>query len=243
MIPSLLPLPSPLQVLLLPCPQHTVHQGNLSPSVSSTHCSSGIAVGGCNFATVWLCCPYNHIPTFCTASLPVDMKYLKLIKWRSPAGVLREYRLVEHVSTKWRQFGTQITLTQNTMDGWFSDTHDTESCWERVMQAWLQGRGKEEYPPTWEGLFKLLQDIRKEAVVPVLREAVDRAVLPGTSMLSSKVCNYQLNCVCFSTRSFPVMSVLLLLLFKRGIYNCSSNCFSFMHSILSPLPHAQYVSN
>ena len=142
---------------------------------------------------------------------------------------------MEHLSTKWRQFGTQITLTQNTMDGWFSDTRDTESCWERVMQAWLQGRGKKEYPPTWEGLYKLLRDVRKEAVVPVLREAVDRAVLPGTSMLSSKVCNYQLNCVCFSTRSFPVMSVLLLLLFKRGIYNCSSNCLSFMHSILSPL--------
>ena len=122
---------------------------------------------------------------------------------------------MEHVSAKWRQFGIQISLTQNTMDGWFSDTRDTERCWERVMQAWLQGRGEKEYPPTWEGLYKMLRGVRKEAVVPVLREAVDRAVLPGTSMLYSKVCNRQLNCVCFSTRLFPVMAVLLLLLFKR----------------------------
>ena len=125
------------------------------------------------------------------------------------------YQIVEHVSAKWRKLGTRLNLTENMMEGWWLDTRVTERCWRKVMQAWLDGRGQREYPPTWEGLYKLLRDVRKEAVVPVLREAVDRAVLPGMSMLYSKVCNCQLNCVCFSTRLFPVMAVLLLLLFKR----------------------------
>ena len=152
---------------------------------------------------------------YCTA-LPVEMRYLELIEWTSPAGVLQEYRLVEHVSAKWRQFGRQLNLTEDTLDGWHTEALAVvRRCWEKVMQAWLGGQGQREYPPTWEGLYKLLRDVKKEAVVPVLREAVDRAVLPGTSMLYSKVCNRQLNCVCFSTRLFPVMAVLLLLLFKR----------------------------
>ena len=70
------------------------------------------------------------------------------------------------------------------MEGvWQRDPNASDAT--RVMQAWLQGRGEKEYPPTWEGLYKLLRDVRKEAVVPVLREAVDRAVLPGTSRRST----------------------------------------------------------
>ena len=118
---------------------------------------------------------------YCTA-LPVEMRYLELIEWRSPAGVLQEYRLVEHVSAKWRQFGRQLNLTEDTLDGWHTETLAVaRRCWEKVMQSWLGGQGQREYPPTWEGLYKLLRDVRKEAVVSVLREAVDKAVLPGSS--------------------------------------------------------------
>ena len=125
------------------------------------------------------------------AALPVNMKYLKLIKWRSPDGVRREYRLVEHVSGAWRQFGYQIDLPFNKLEGWFSDTHDNERCWERVMDAWLKGRGQRKYHPTWEGLYELLQDVQKGGFIPALREAVDgavdRAVLPGMIIMQLSV--------------------------------------------------------
>ena len=123
------------------------------------------------------CHVYNN---YCTAP-PLEMKYLKLIKWQSPDA---EYRLVEHVSSKWRQFGLQIGLTPDRMDGWFTEeSRDAERCWEKVMQTWLDGQGQREYPPTWEGLYGLLRDVRKEGVVlEQLKEAVDRAVLPGTSI-------------------------------------------------------------
>ena len=133
----------------------------------------------------------NHFITFnyyCTA-LPLEMKYLKLIKWQSLDGALQKYRLVERVSLKWRQFGLRISLTQNRMDGWFAESRDVERCWEKVMQTWLDGQGQREYPPTWEGLYGLLRDVQKEGVVPALREAVDKAVLPGTLYLYSNVCN------------------------------------------------------
>ena len=113
------------------------------------------------------------------------MKYLKLIEWISTDGARRKYRLVEHVSGAWKQFGYQIDLPPNKLEGWYSDTRNNERCWERVMEAWLEeGRGQRLYPPTWEGLYKLLRDVQKAGVnIPALKEAVDRAVdrpvLPG----------------------------------------------------------------
>ena len=119
------------------------------------------------------------------------MKYLKLIKWQSLGGALQKYRLVERVSSKWRQFGLRISLTQDRMDSWFTESRDAERCWEKVMQTWLDGRGQREYPPTWEGLYGLLRDVQKEGVVlDQLKEAVDRAVLPGTSIYYTQtLCN------------------------------------------------------
>ena len=112
------------------------------------------------------------------------MKYLQLIEWHSSDGVVQEFRLVEHISAKWRKIGIQINITANTMEGWWSETLDTEKCWERVMRAWLKGRARRQYPPTWEGLYKLLLAIRKEGkVISALKEAVDKAVLTGTYIL------------------------------------------------------------
>ena len=52
------------------------------------------------------------------------------------------------------------------------------------MRAWLKGRARRQYPPTWEGLYKLLLAIRKEGkVISALKEAVDKAVLTGTYIL------------------------------------------------------------
>ena len=50
-----------------------------------------------------------------------------------------------------------------------------ERCFELVMQDWLDGRGRDEYPNTWEGLYKMLTDIQCSQVAEELKTAVENA--------------------------------------------------------------------
>ena len=106
------------------------------------------------------------------------LKDLQLLKWTSPDGVVHRYRLVNHVSAKWKKFGRLINLTENQMKNWAKET-DNEGCWERVMETWLEGQGQDVYPPTWQGLFEMLEDVQFGGVVPALKEAVESAIPQG----------------------------------------------------------------
>lgn len=41
------------------------------------------------------------------------------------------------------------------------------------MEYWLNGVGKDRYPPTWEGLYMLLEDAQYEQVAEELKKTVD----------------------------------------------------------------------
>ena len=48
------------------------------------------------------------------------------------------------------------------------------------MEAWLEGQGLQDaYPPTWQGLFVMLEDVQFGGVVPALKEAVESAIPQG----------------------------------------------------------------
>ena len=64
------------------------------------------------------------------------------------------------------------------MENWAKET-DNEGCWVKVMNAWLEGQGQDEYPPTWEGLYVLLEDVQLGGHVTALKEAVESARLQG----------------------------------------------------------------
>lgn len=101
------------------------------------------------------------------------MKYLRLIKYGK-----HRFELVKKVSTKWRELGLLVELESNTLDEYWSQSQSSASlCWERVMQVWLDGQGEEDYPVTWEGLCRMLRDIRCPHVADELMEAVDKASL------------------------------------------------------------------
>ena len=92
----------------------------------------------------------------------------------SPDGVVHRFCLVNHVSAKWKKFGHLINLTEYQMKSWAKET-DNEGCWMKVMEAWLEGQGQDMYPPTWQGLFEMLEDIEFGGVVRDLKEAVESA--------------------------------------------------------------------
>ena len=104
------------------------------------------------------------------------MKYLDAIKWRDERGTERMFELVKKVSTKWKTFGLRINLHMNTLTQYqFQMQGNAEWCWQMVMQEWLDGRGQEEYPNTWEGLYKMLTDIQCSHIAEELKTAVENA--------------------------------------------------------------------
>ncbi len=48
------------------------------------------------------------------------------------------------------------------------DNRATVACWLKVMQYWLAP----DYPPTWDGLYLLLQDVECSEAAKGLKEAV-----------------------------------------------------------------------
>ena len=110
---------------------------------------------------------------FSAAEFSPSLKALGLIKWMDANGHRHLFQLVNKVSTKWREFGVLLSLELDKLDGF--DGHyrgNPTSCWNRVMEHWLNGGGGCDYPPTWEGLYTLLNDLELSAVAKEMENAV-----------------------------------------------------------------------
>lgn len=109
------------------------------------------------------------------------MKYLHLISWKEDQHV-HKFELVNRVSAKWREFGIQLGLQTNTLDGYSKETLKVTECWEKVMQNWLDGQGAENYPVKWEGLYRLLEDVGVPQVAIDFEKAVEKARKQDSNM-------------------------------------------------------------
>ena len=86
------------------------------------------------------------------------------------------FTLAENVSTSWRIIGYRINMTQNVLDTYDQQfSRDSNRCWEKVMQIWIDGSNLKEYPVSWKGLYKILTDIGKPKVAEDLKTAVEKA--------------------------------------------------------------------
>ena len=104
---------------------------------------------------------------------------LNLLKWKDEQGRQQTFRLVDRVSSKWKQFGLLLGLEPNQLDALKLDNPgQTAMCWNIVMEHWRKGDSVQ-YPPTWEGLYTLLEDMEFSRFADELKEAVDRH--PGTA--------------------------------------------------------------
>lgn len=105
------------------------------------------------------------------------MSSLTLIKWKDDNGEIQNFNLGDKVSSKWRKFGHRMKLENNKLDGWEGQFHgDVTRCWGEVMQHWLDMGGTDEYPETWEELYKMLEDVELGGVAKKLKRAVDAAI-------------------------------------------------------------------
>ena len=99
------------------------------------------------------------------------MATLTLLKWQEDGHNLK-FRLIDKVQSKWWNLGTLLGLT-DLLTSWEKEyQNDASRCWTKVMTHWLNGGGGDDYPPTWEGLYTLLEDVQCVQVAKELREAV-----------------------------------------------------------------------
>ena len=105
--------------------------------------------------------------------VPLTLKTISLLKWRDLQGQEQTFRLGNRVAAKWRDFGIQLGLTMSQLDSWDEQYRGNAStCWNKLMEHWLNGEGSRDYPPTWEGLYTLLQDGECANFAIALRKAV-----------------------------------------------------------------------
>ena len=82
---------------------------------------------------------------------------------------------MKKVSSKWREFGIVLGPGMNELDAWDAELRgQTERCWQKVMQHWLDGR-TDKYPSTWEGLYEMLEDQEYAEVAKGLKTAVENS--------------------------------------------------------------------
>ena len=78
------------------------------------------------------------------------------------------------MSAAWRKFGKLLDFKLNQLRGLKEDHGGIDDCWDHVMQHWMDG-GSKSYPPTWQGLYSLLEDTGFAAVASELKEAVEKS--------------------------------------------------------------------
>ena len=61
----------------------------------------------------------------------------------------------------------------NQLEGWKGQfREDATRCWRKVMTHWINVDGTRDYSVNWEGLNKLLKDVRFEKVAKDLKKAL-----------------------------------------------------------------------
>ena len=111
-----------------------------------------------------------------TADIP-SLSSLNLLKWKSQEGQEQEFRLVNRVSAEWQGFGLLLGLGMNQLRVWRQERlGDVTMCWNLVMEHWLKGDSAD-YPPSWEGLYTLLQDMEFSTQAREMKEAVEQSLI------------------------------------------------------------------
>ncbi len=114
----------------------------------------------------------NLMITSIIIALPLSLNTLALFKWRDREGREQTFRLVDKVCSKWRDLGLRF-IEPAILDGWEDQYQkDAKRCWGKVMGELIESGGTEEYPSTWEGVYKLLEDIKCGDIARDLKKAV-----------------------------------------------------------------------
>ena len=93
----------------------------------------------------------------------------------------QSFKLISLVSAKWIYFGIRVGQTYNDLDCLENQyMRDFRVCWCKVMKQWLDNEGTDEYPATWRGVIKMLEDVECCKAAKDLETALSSVILPPT---------------------------------------------------------------
>ena len=101
----------------------------------------------------------------------LSMKTLTLIKWKNSEGTEQKLRIVRSISSKWRNIGNLLGVSHAVLETIYSRYQDLEEYCDAVLRNWLDN-GSTDYPSTWNGLIKLLDDADCAQVAETLRQFI-----------------------------------------------------------------------
>ena len=108
--------------------------------------------------------------------LPLSLRTLTSFKWKDGSGCDQTFCLIDRICAKWKKFGSLLGLSPELMHGWeMEDQGNSNQCFSRVMEHWLNQKAKFDYPVTWTGLYVLLVDSGCSVVGEDLKEAITEA--------------------------------------------------------------------
>ena len=111
--------------------------------------------------------------SFSLSDIELSVKTLTLITWQDEEGKKQRFKLIEMVSTKWKEFGIRTGKNMNQLEGLERQYFlDFRACWCKVMEEWLNNDGTSDYPAKWQGLFDMLDDIDFKGVAKGLYHAL-----------------------------------------------------------------------
>ena len=94
----------------------------------------------------------------------------------SEGGEKKSFTLKERVATKWRVIGLLLDMETSQLERIEEEVKGSDiERWVRVMEWWLKGKGSDQYPVGWDGLYDLLIDVSEEAVADEMRRAITMA--------------------------------------------------------------------
>ena len=91
-------------------------------------------------------------------------KNLFLIEWRNEKGETERLRIKQKICNRWKYIGDLLEIPEAVLESWNTKhKEDSLKCIDSVMSHWLQ-HPTDDYPVSWEGLKKLLQDVELSEV-------------------------------------------------------------------------------
>jgi hypothetical protein len=101
---------------------------------------------------------------------------LDLIKWKDENGVERELRIYSKIGLKWEDVATRLGLGGE-ISAIKQDSHyQTLPCIKALFKKWFENATRlpnaKDYPKSWHGLIKLLNDVQLGEVAEELKRAL-----------------------------------------------------------------------
>lgn len=106
------------------------------------------------------------------------MELIYLIKYTGSDGKLKDYRLIDKIQGHWRDIGILMRIEPSLLDNFKSiwGGNLKEQCRE-VFQKWFE-QGSEQYPVTWSGMLRLLEDVQLKEISRELQEVLGKLLCP-----------------------------------------------------------------